>query len=172
MSSGNFLDQRTATEGHDCVLVGGCPSFGVAVDEGNVSRDGDIVHATLEQATILVLAVDDADGAILLHKGDREELTLGLRDEVVEFGLHGLLFLGFGFEESLNEFALVVKSFVEATNFVRDHESHADEDDDEGRGEDERGVVGHLVCLVRSGDGERMHKKRRHCKLFLVFFRE
>lgn len=172
MSSGNFLDERTATEGHDCVLVSGCPSFGVAVDEGNVSRDGDIVHATLEQAAILVLAVDDADGAIFLHKGDREELTLGLRDEVVEFGLHGLLFLGFGFEESLNEFALVVKSFVEAANFVRDHESHADEDDDEGRGEDERGVVGHLVCLVRSGDGERMHEKPRCCKLFLMFFLE
>jgi hypothetical protein len=33
-------------------------------------------------------------------------------------------------------------------------------------------VVGHLVCLVRSGDGGRMHKKRRYCKLFLVFFRE
>ena len=172
MSSGNFLDERTATEGHDCVLVSGCPSFGVAVDEGNVSRDGDIVHATLEQAAILVLAVDDADGAILLDEGNGEELSFGFSDQVVEFGLHGLLFLGFGFEESLNEFALVVKSFVEAANFVRDHESHADEDDDEGRGEDERGVVGHLVCLVRSGDGERMHEKRRYCKLFLVFFRE
>jgi hypothetical protein len=29
-----------------------------------------------------------------------------------------------------------------------------------------------LVCLVRSGDGERMHEKRRCCKLFLEFFRE
>ena len=149
MSSGNFLDQRTAAEGHDCVLVSGCPSFGVAVDEGNEASGFALVFATLEQAAILVLAVDDADGAVLLDEGDGKELALGLGDQVVEFGLHGLLFLGFGFEESLNEFALVVKSFVEAANFVRDHESHGNEDDNERGGEDDLQVVGHLVCLVR-----------------------
>lgn len=149
LSSGNFLDQRTAAEGHNRILVSGCPSFGVAVDEGNKTSGFALVFTTLEQAAILVLAVDDADAAILLDEGNGEEFAFGFSDQVVEFSLHGLLFLGFGFEESLNEFALVVKSFVEASDFVSDHESNADEDDDERGGEDERGVVGHLVCLVR-----------------------
>lgn len=149
LSSGNFLDERTAAEGHDCVLVSGSPSFGVAVDEGNEASSCTFVFATLEKPLVFILAVDDADRAVLLDEGDGEELALGLGDEVVEFGLHGLLFLGFGCDESLNQFALVVKILFEAADFVRDHQSHGDEDDDERGGEDDLQVVGHLVWLVR-----------------------
>ena len=149
MSSGNFLDELSAAEGHDSILVSGSPSFGVAVDERNVASGFDFVNAAVKQALILVLAIDDADRAVLLDEGDGEELALGLGDEVVEFGLHGLLFLGFGCDESLNQFALVVKILFETADFVRDHQRHRDEDDDERGGEDDLQVVGHLVCLVR-----------------------
>jgi hypothetical protein len=158
LSSGNFLDERTTAEGHDCVLVSGSPSFGVAVDEGNEASGFALVFTALEQAAILVLAVDDADRTVLLDEGDGEELALGLGDEVVEFGLHGLLFLGFGFEESLNEFALVVKILFEAADFVRD-------------GEGERGVVSHLVCLVRCQvTGKECMKNRGIASSFWYFF--
>ena len=149
LSSGNLLDKLPTAEGHDCILVSGCPRFGVAVDEGNEASGFALVFATLEQAAILVLAVDDADGAVILDEGDGKELALGLGDQVVEFGLHGLLFLGFGFEESLNQFALFVKILFEAADFVEDCGSKADEGDDEGGGDEGDGNFVHLVCLVR-----------------------
>lgn len=171
MSSGNFLDELSAAEGHNRILVSGCPSFGVAVDEGNKTSGFALVFTTLEQAAILVLAVDDADTAILLDEGNGEEFAFGFSDQVVEFGLHGLLFLGFGFEESLNEFALVVKSLFEAADFIRDHQCHRDEDDGEGDGEGERGVVSHLVCLVRcQATGKECMKNGGVASSFWYFF--
>ena len=171
MSSGNFLDQRTAAEGHDCVLVSGCPSFGVAVDEGNEASGFALVFATLEQAAILVLAVDDADGAVLLDEGDGKELTFGFSDQVVEFGLHGLLFLGFGFEESLNQFALVVKILFEAADFVEDRGGKADEGDDEGGRDEGDGNFVHLVCLVRcQATGKECMKNGGVASSFWCFF--
>jgi len=152
MSSGNLLDKLAAAEGHNRILVSRCPSFGVAVDEGNVSRDGDIVHAALEQALILVLAVDDADGAVFLHEGDREELTFGLCDQVVEFGLHSFDFVG---GEIVRFFADGFKLFL--VFFLVDCFNEDCDDDGENANEDEgdedsSGEVlsqVHLVCGVR-----------------------
>lgn len=86
---GNLLDELTAAEGHDRILVSRCPSFGIAVDEGDVSRGADGINAALQEPLIFVLAIDDAGGSVLLDKGDGKELSLGFCDQVVEFGLHG-----------------------------------------------------------------------------------
>ena len=129
--------------------MSGCPSFGVTVDEGDVSRDGDIVHAALQQALILVLAVDDADGAVFLHEGDREEFAFGFSDQVVEFGLHGLgvVFLRNG--EIVRFLAIGCKLFfVQKFQNVGSNGRDGGESD-EGGGDVDGRVLVHLVCGVR-----------------------
>ncbi len=110
MSSGNLLDELSAAEGDNRILVSGCPRFGVAVDEGDISSSADGIAAALEEPLIFVLAVDDADGAVFLHEGDREEFALRFRDQVIEFSLHGFFgFFGLGFGRRVNGFPDHVK---------------------------------------------------------------
>ena len=117
--------------------MSGCPSFGVAVDEGDEASDGNVIHATLEKPLILVLAVDDADGAILLDEGDGEELALGLGDEAIEFGLHGLVFcFGFGYGPRMAQFFEKVKVLFDFASVLNDTRREGDHGDDDDGGED------------------------------------
>ncbi len=113
LSSGNFFDELSAAEGHNRILVSGCPRFGVAVDEGDVSRILHVIHATLEKPLIFVLAIDDTNGTVLLDEGDGKELSFGFGDEVVEFDLHGWFhffgFFGLGFGRRVTGFPDHVK---------------------------------------------------------------
>ena len=151
MSSGNFFNELSAAEGDNRILVSRCPRFGVAVDEGDVSRILDMIHATLEEPLILVLAVDNSDGAILLDEGDGKELSFGFRDEVVKFDLHGwghfVGFFGLGFGRSVRGFC----GFVNNEFTGEDHKDRSESEEESEGGEHkgiEHGVVKHGVGVV------------------------
>lgn len=148
-SSGNFLDERAATESDDRVLVSRSPSFGVTVYERNESSVGNVIHSTLEKSLIFVLAIDDADSPIIFDEGDGKELALGLSDQVVEFGLHSFRFV-------VGEIVFVifdlVNFFLKLAQFIEDRGNYSDEADNEDcRDEGDKDFVHfvHLVCLVR-----------------------
>jgi len=151
----NLLDKRSAAEGHDRILVSGSPLFGIAVDEGDIARIAHSVNTAFQKTLILVLAVNDAGGSVLLDKGDGKELALGFSDQVVEFDLHGFGhwfgFYWFGFGKAI--------FCDERVNGEEDDEG-GDRDDQAVKGEGEDGGDGgflHLVWLVAGcGYGERL----------------
>jgi len=131
-----LLDKLPTAESHNRILVSGCPSFGVAVDEGDEASGCALVFAALEKPLILVLAVDDADATILLDEGDAEELTLGFCDEVVEFGLHGLVFVFLADGRILPQILEDVEVFFHQSDVVDHSRCKSDHGDDDDGGED------------------------------------
>ena len=141
LSSGNFFDELSAAEGHNRILVSGCPRFGVAIDEGDVSRILDMIHAALEEPLILVLSIDHSDGAILFDEGDGKELSFGFRDQVIEFSLHGHFFFGL-FGRSMGFF----RGFVNNQFTGEDHKDRS-ESEEESEGGEHKGIE-HGVGVV------------------------
>lgn len=82
----HFLLELAALKGDDSVIVSRCPSFRIAIDKGDESRLANRVAATFQKAIVFVFAVNYADVSIIFHKRDREEFSLGLIDEGVQFG--------------------------------------------------------------------------------------
>jgi len=177
---GNLLDKLAAAEGDNRILVSRSPSFGVAIDEGNEARNRKVIHATIKESLIFVLAIDDADGAVFLHEGDREEPAFGLCDQVVEFGLHGLdvVFLRNG--EIVDFFVEGCKLFLVVffVDFFKHHSGddgangHEDKGDEDSSGEVLSNV--HLFRVVRlvSCRGENERKTEVLQDLFGIFSRK
>lgn len=92
-----FFDCATL-EGDNRIGLEGKPSFLVAIDCGHVASGLEGISrrrtSASEQAKILVLCVDSADGAILLFKSDGEEFAFGGADQVTDFFVHFVSMFG------------------------------------------------------------------------------